>query len=141
MCLSGERICVIFQGICITAGRKVKDSTSLLLSEPCGTRLRHIGKGIHALLSGSTGCPASPLCSAFAPLQGSGAPMNPHCLLLISLGELVKVEAQDPCPSPAIPSPCTAQPVFPLRCYRALPALLRALRWEGAGKLSCLDKP
>lgn len=88
-----------------------------------------------------SGCPVSLLCSAFAPLQGSDAPLNPHCLLHISLGELVKVEAQDPYPSPAIPSPCTAQPVFPLRCYRALPALLRALPWEGAGKLSCLDRP
>jgi len=130
----------MFWGIHITAEREVKDSSSLLLlSEPYGTR--HIVKGVHALLSGSAGCPVSLLCSAFAPLQGSGAPMNPHCLLLISLGELVKVEAQDPCPTPAIPSPRTAQPVFPLRCYRALPALLRALPWEGTGKLSCLDRP
>ena len=30
-------------------------STSLLFSEPYGTRLRHIEKGIHALLSGSAG--------------------------------------------------------------------------------------
>lgn len=99
----------------------------------------HKGKaiGIHAVLSDSAGAP----CLCFALLQGSGVSTNPYCLLLVLLEELEKVEARDPCPPPAIPSPCTAQPVFPLRCYRALPALLRALLWEGAGKLSCLDKP
>lgn len=93
--------------------------------------------GIHGVLSDSAGAP----CLCFALLLGSGVSMNPYFLLLVLLEKLEKVEAQDPCPPPAIPSPCTAQPVFPLRCYRALPALLRALLWEGAGKLSCLDKP
>lgn len=47
---------MVFWGLCITAGREVKDNTSLLfLSKPYGTRLRHIEKGIHALLSGSAG--------------------------------------------------------------------------------------
>lgn len=44
---------MVFGGICIAAQREVKDSTSPLLSEPYGTRLRHIEKGIHALLTGS----------------------------------------------------------------------------------------
>lgn len=44
------------EGICIAAQREVKDSTSpLLLSEPYSMRLRHIEKGIHALLPGSAG--------------------------------------------------------------------------------------
>lgn len=127
--------CVVFRGICITAGRGKRQQISACVARAVWDK--GMAMGIHAVLSDSAAAP----CLCFALLQGSGASMNPYCLLLILRGEPEKVEAQDPCPPPAIPSPCTAQPVFPLRCYRALPALLRALLWEGAGKLSCPDKP
>lgn len=115
--------------------------TSLLLfSEPQSIRLalQKTEKGIHALLPESA--VTFMLYSALVSQQRSGAPLNSHFLPLVLLGELAKAETQHPCPSPANPS-YTAQPVFPLRYYRALPALLRALPWEGAGKLSCLDRP
>lgn len=134
--LSWEKLCEVFWGICITIGREVKDKhISALVVRAVGHKAR--ATGLHTVLSDPAGAP----CLCFALLQGSGVSMNPYCLLLVLLGELEEVEGQDPCPPPAIPSPCTAQPVFPLRCYRALPALLRALLWEGAGKLSCPDKP
>lgn len=99
------------------------------------------GKGIHALLPGSAERPVFLLCSALVSQQGFGAPLNPHFLPLTLLGELAKVETQHPSPSPENPSLIQPSQFFHLGTTRALPALLRALPWEGAGKLSCLDRP
>lgn len=44
--------------------------------------------GIHAVLSDSAAAP----CLCFALLQGSGASMNPYCLLLILRGEPEKLK-------------------------------------------------
>lgn len=144
MCMPRKRMCTVVLGTCINADKEVRahfhscfqshmaqgwGSSEYRGKNPC-TALR-VGGVTSALF-----CPWF-TARIWCPFESSLL----ACLLLILLGELAKVEAQDPCPSPAIPYPCIAQPVFPLRYYTALPALLRALPWEGAGKLSCLDRP
>lgn len=148
LCHSGNKIQLLRAPCCVCQGRgRVWCFGGYLLLQT--GRQQHVSALVHKVIGYKakayrernpctalrvSSSPSSLLCSTFSLLQGYGASVKPYCLLLILLGELEKVEAQDP---PAITSSCTAQPVFPL----ALPTLLRALPWEGAGKLSCLGKP
>lgn len=126
--LPGERRCVVFWGsMCRCRERGKREHISALV-RAIWHKAKPQEKGIHVVLSGSVGAPS--LCLVLPLLCHEDlVPLGiPAACCSFRLGSWWRLKHKILALLQQSPS-CIAQPVFPLRCYRALPALLRALPW------------